>query len=72
MELSMNTIKLTAYQFSIGFLLVATLSGCASPPKPAECKGPFKPINALEKSTSLGNVNKVVSCNEGVKHGKQG
>ncbi len=68
----MNIIWQTKYKLSAGLLLIGLLSGCATPPKPAECKGQFKPINTLEKTTSINIVDKVVSCNERVKHDNQG
>lgn len=54
--------------------LLCLFTGCAlSPPKPPECKGEFKPVNATEsKIPSDDNSGKVVRCNEGVAYGQQG
>jgi hypothetical protein len=50
------------------------LSGCAIfAPKPPECQGQFKPVNAaLEKDSLLETKIKVVRCNEESLHGYQG
>ncbi|MGB7816291.1 MAG: hypothetical protein WBL28_08065 [Methylotenera sp.] len=55
------------------FLLASGLLGCASAPKPAECKGEFKPVNAIEKKgAALNKTSAVVRCNKGELHGNEG
>jgi len=60
------------YNLWISLILACLLAGCASAPKPADCKGEFKPVNANGK-VSLDNLkdkpNKIVRCNEGVVYG---
>jgi len=54
-------------------LLVYGILGCSIAPKPAECKGEFKPVNAIEKNKAeIGGVSKVVLCNERGLHGSKG
>jgi hypothetical protein len=55
------------------YLILTGLLGCASAPKPPECKGEFKPINVIEKkATKLHSGSQVVSCTKGDLHGIQG
>lgn len=48
------------------------LIGCASAPPPPECKGEFKPVNQLEKSTEIKGAIKVARCSGGEMHGNKG
>lgn len=52
--------------FLLGLTLAYLLTACAILPKPAECKGAFRPINSLEKSgIEPVQAEKLVSCKEG-------
>ena len=49
------------------------LAACASAPKPAECKGEFRPVNVVEqKGASFDGTGRLVHCGEGDAHGQQG
>ena len=60
-------------------ILFYLLGACAFyPPKPAECKGAFKPVNASAEKVSLDDkhsldahakTSKVVLCDKGAAHG---
>lgn len=54
-------------------LLVCGMFGCSSAPKPPECKGEFKPVNAIEKNRAeISGATHMVRCNEGELHGNKG
>lgn len=57
-------------------IIVAVLSllwGCASGPKPPECKGEYRPVNVeRQKGASMDGTGRLVSCEEEWPHGKQG
>lgn len=56
--------------FFLGVLLANLLTACASAPKPAECKGEFKPVNSVEQNgIESVKTEKLVSCKEGAVHG---
>jgi len=56
------------------FLIVMFLVGCASAPKPPECKGEFKPVNIgyMDKKAQSNSNHKIVRCDEGELHGNKG
>lgn len=57
-------------------VILAALSllwGCASAPKPPECKGEYRPVNVeRQKGASMDGTGRVVRCEEEGAHGKQG
>ncbi len=55
-------------------LIVMFLAGCASAPKPPECKGEYRPINIghMDKKVQGNSNTKVVRCDEGNLHGNKG
>lgn len=54
-------------------MLLAFLAGCASAPKPPECKGEFRPVNLdVRKDTAAIQTQKIVKCNEGISYGNKG
>ena len=54
-------------------LVLLALSGCASAPKPAECKGEFRPVNVADRKEAVANQStKIVKCNEGSLYGHKG
>ena len=56
--------------FFLGVTLAYLLTACASAPKPAECKGEFKPVNSVEQNgVTAVKIEKLVSCKEGTIHG---
>lgn len=52
---------------------LGNLAGCASAPKPPECKGEFKPINKIEGVTvKQSGLKNTVRCAERESHGNKG
>jgi hypothetical protein len=46
------------------FLLAAAgpfLGGCVSPPKPSDCQGEFRPVNAV-RATAVGQAQSLALC----------
>lgn len=58
----------------IGILLfLIAFTACSSAPKPAECKGEFKPINKMIKdAVKVSSTVGLMRCNEGEMHGNKG
>lgn len=54
-------------------LMLCLAAGCSTAPKPAECKGEFRPVNVVEqKNASMDGTGMIVRCGKGDTHGSQG
>lgn len=53
-------------------LALCLVAGCMSPPKPKECEGEFRPVNAGQKAAALGAAQSLALCKKGADHGQQG
>ena len=51
---------------------ICALAGCVSPPKPAECRGEFRPVNAATKAAALDPAQSVALCTKGSGHDSKG
>lgn len=58
---------------SLAICTFLSVAGCTTPPKPAECKGTFKPVNpVIQKEASFDGGGKEVRCEKGAAYGRQG
>lgn len=53
-------------KYPLSVLLIMALSACATPPKPAQCTGEFKPVNPQEQhGIQLSTTEKETMCDIG-------
>lgn len=62
-------------RMTLGFLALCLVAGCSiTPPKPKQCEGEFRPVNApAQKGAALiSQAQRLALCTKGVGNGLQG